>query len=164
MAHVVNMILAVFTAVRIGNQISTARIAFDSTHEWHRDEQKNRASVKDHHRPFWPSNVRALSGRRRQLSLGCSTPADAPAVKHKRAHSPDPQARGPLSLWTEVWPTHNLLLHRPLVGGGSRGGGAACCCCCSTQRAQPHTLRPPKHESRYHYLACAPLFNCVVLF
>jgi len=23
-----------------------------------------------------------------------------------RAHSPDPQARGPLSLWTEVWPTH----------------------------------------------------------
>jgi hypothetical protein len=25
----------------------------------------------------------------------------AAAVKHKRAHSPDPQARGPLSLWTE---------------------------------------------------------------
>jgi hypothetical protein len=26
----------------------------------------------------------------------------AAAVKHKRAHSPDPQARGPLSQWTEV--------------------------------------------------------------
>jgi hypothetical protein len=27
-----------------------------------------------------------------------------------RAHSPDPQARGPLSLWTEVWPLFMLLL------------------------------------------------------
>ena len=41
----------------------------------------------------------------------------------QRAQPPDPQAREPLSLWTEAWPTHNLLLHRPLVGGGSRGGG-----------------------------------------
>ena len=59
MAHVVIKLLAVFTAVRIGNNISAARIAFDSTHEWHGEEQKNRASVKDHHRPFWPSKVEA---------------------------------------------------------------------------------------------------------
>jgi hypothetical protein len=26
-----------------------------------------------------------------------------------RAHAPDPQARGPLSLWTEVWPTQPVL-------------------------------------------------------
>ena len=39
----------------------------------------------------------------------------------QRAQPPDPQAREPLSLWTEAWPTHNLLLHRPLVGGDSRG-------------------------------------------
>ena len=55
MAHVVIKLLAVFTAVCIGKNISTARIAFDSTHEWHGEEQKNRASVKDHHRPFWLS-------------------------------------------------------------------------------------------------------------
>jgi hypothetical protein len=28
-----------------------------------------------------------------------------------RAHTPDPQARGPLSLWTEVWPTQPVLTH-----------------------------------------------------
>jgi hypothetical protein len=27
----------------------------------------------------------------------------------QRAHAPDPQARGPLSLWTEVWPTQPVL-------------------------------------------------------
>ena len=30
-----------------------------------------------------------------------------------RAHSPDPQARGPLSLWTEVWPTQLVLTQHP---------------------------------------------------
>ena len=30
-----------------------------------------------------------------------------------RAHSPDPQARGPLSLWTEVWPTQPVLTQHP---------------------------------------------------
>jgi len=28
--------------------------------------------------------------------------ATAAALKHKREHTPDPQVRGPLSLWTEV--------------------------------------------------------------
>ena len=28
-----------------------------------------------------------------------------------RAHTPDPQARGPRSLWTEVWPTQPMLTH-----------------------------------------------------
>jgi len=71
-AHVVIKLLAVFTAVRIGKNISTARIAFDSTHEWHGEEQKNRASVKDHHRPFWPSKVfrRRLLGLLRTKPLG----------------------------------------------------------------------------------------------
>jgi len=70
--HVVIKLLAVFTAVRIGKNISTARIAFDSTHEWHVEEQKNRASVKDHHRPFWPSKVfrRRLLGLLRTKPLG----------------------------------------------------------------------------------------------
>ena len=27
-----------------------------------------------------------------------------------RAHTPDPQAREPLSLWTEVWPTQPVLV------------------------------------------------------
>ena len=27
----------------------------------------------------------------------------------QRVRPPDPQARGPLSLWTEVWPTHPVL-------------------------------------------------------
>jgi len=27
----------------------------------------------------------------------------------QRAHAPDPQARGPLSQWTEVWPTPPML-------------------------------------------------------
>jgi hypothetical protein len=36
--------------------------------------------------------------------------AAAAAVKHQRARSPGPQARGPLSQWTEAWP-------RPLIGG-----------------------------------------------
>ena len=42
-----------------------------------------------------------------------------------RTTSGPPRTGEPLSLWTEAWPTHNLKLHRPLVGGGSRGGGAA---------------------------------------
>jgi hypothetical protein len=34
----------------------------------------------------------------------------AAAVQHTtRAHTPDPQARGPRSLWTEVWPTQPML-------------------------------------------------------
>ena len=30
-----------------------------------------------------------------------------------RAHTPDPQARGPRSLWTEVWPTQPVLTQHP---------------------------------------------------
>ena len=28
----------------------------------------------------------------------------------QRAHTPDPQAQEPLSLWTEVWPTQPVLI------------------------------------------------------
>jgi hypothetical protein len=83
-AHVVIKLLAVFTAVRIGKNISTARIAFDSTHEWHGEEQKNRASVKDHHRPFWPSKVfrRRLLGLLRTKPLGQDYLGTSAAVQH----------------------------------------------------------------------------------
>ena len=47
----------------------------------------------------WPTRLEAAS------CCCCST---------QRAQPPDPQAREPLSLWMEAWPTHNLLLHRPL--------------------------------------------------
>ena len=70
MAHVVKMSLAVFTAVRIGNHSSTARIAFDSTHEWRGDEQKNRASVKDHHRPSGQARCWPFPGREFPVSRG----------------------------------------------------------------------------------------------
>ncbi len=33
----------------------------------------------------------------------------------QRAHAPDPQAREPLSLWTEVWPTQPVLTRTELV-------------------------------------------------
>ena len=71
--------------------------------------------------------------------------AAAAAVQHN-AHN----LRTPLSLWTEAWPTHNLLLHRPLVGGGSRGGGAAAA---AAVQHNAHNLRTPKHGSRYRPIA-----------
>ena len=43
-------------------------------------------------------------------------------MKHTtRTLSGPPSTRASIAIWTEVWPTHNLLLHRQLVGGGSGG-------------------------------------------
>ena len=37
-----------------------------------------------------------------------------------RAHTPDPQARGPRSLWTEVWPTQFALRVLGISTGAAR--------------------------------------------
>ena len=68
--------------------------------------------------------------------------------------TPDPQAREPLSLWTEAWPL--LLLFnttRMVPGPPSTGvaiamdGGTAAAVKHTTPRApRAHALRAPKHE------------------
>jgi len=110
-----------------------------------------------------------------------SIPAAAAAVKHtQRARSPDPQARGPLSQWTEAWPTQPAItqtVNRRRAGEGetlppnvthiSTDGTAVSSCCrrgsaharvprCrlprEQQRDSPHVHRPgaPQHPCRKH--------------
>ena len=53
----------------------------------------------------------------------------------QRAQPPDPQARGPLSLWTEAWPTQPAITQAVAAAA----------------QHNAHNLRSPKHGGLYHY-------------
>ena len=53
-----------------------------------------------------------LAFRQLGLSSVCPLPRLLLLLPTQRAHAPDPQAREPLSLWTEVWPTQPVPTQR----------------------------------------------------
>ena len=100
-------------------------------------------------RTFPLASARAERATRANVAIttehqGTSVESCCCSTQRARARTTsDPQAREPLSQWTEAWPTHNLLLHRPLVGGGSRGGGESATLF-NTTPARAHTHSGPQ--------------------
>ena len=81
---------------------------------WRSTKRTNRVSIDGKVRVLATSRVDAT-----KQAEGAVRPHEgAAAVKHtQRARSADPQARGPLSQWTEAWPTQPAITQAVALAG-----------------------------------------------